>query len=216
MSPSNVFQCLEIKLITISLVFSIFLSQSSLAQNVTWEVCFGEWYPYMSKYHPYMKMNFGQRFEMQFVNLNKTELIESNATIRVVSDSKVLGVGTDISLRGIDKNGRLNASFHADAIFFGRANVFVEIIRGNSDSKVERSFNQMVLTVVRSKDFKSKFEEWFEYYDYSFYTVLRVLCGMAIDYKKVAEIIQKPIAPAISVVCNFILIPLVRENIGNI
>lgn len=211
MSLLNCLQCMKIKLIKIGLVF-IFLSKFSCSQNISWDVSFGDWYPYMAKYHPYMKVNYGQRYEIQFIHLNKTELIESNATIEVVSDTPVLGIWSDISIDGIDKTGKLNASFVANAIFFGRANVFVEITHRKNESKIERSFNKMVMTIVRARNYKSTFEEFYEYYEFSFYTILRLLCGMAIDWRKVASILRKPNALGISVVCNFVFIPLVRRN----
>lgn len=200
---------MKTKLIKISLVF-IFLNKFSRAQNISWDVSIGDWYPYMAKYHPYMKMNYGQRYEMQFVNLNKTELIESNATIQVVSDTPVFGIWCDISIDGIDKTGRLNASFVADAIFFGRANVFIEITYRKNEIRIERSPKKMVMTIVRARNYKSTFEEFYELYETSFYTILRLLCGMAIDSRKMTAILRKPIAPGISLVCNFVFIPLVR------
>lgn len=214
MVPLNWAQCVKTKLIKISLVL-IYLSKFSIAttniiQNVTWDVSFGSWYPYMAKYHPYMRMDHSQIFALQFVHLNKTELIESNATIQAVSDSQVLGIRSEISLEDINDEGGLNVSFVAFAIFFGRANVFVEITRPNND-KIEQSPNKMTMKIVRIRPLKLKLETFYELYETSFYTISTLLCGMVIDWKEIAAILRKPIAPGISMICNFVFVPLVSR-----
>lgn len=183
------------------LLFLINLNGFSYAKDANWNAIFGT-------YHPYLETCKPKTFNVKIVNLNKTELIESQAKIEVVSDSNLVYVSSTIPLDEIKKNS-WNGTFLATAIFIGRANLFVEIHRANGEPKTERSTTRMSLKTFRNGVLKSDYAEFYENFEFAFYLVLRLLCGIAINWKKFYKTIRKPIALPVSVVVQFIICPLV-------
>lgn len=188
--------------ISISLLLTQ-LNEFSNAADTGWNAVFGT-------YHPFLEMGKPKTINVKIINLNKTELIESAAKIHVVSDSNVVDVTSQISLDEIKEN-TWNGSFSVSAIFIGRAKIFVEIRRKHYEPKIERSANNINLKAFRNAVLQSNYAEFYEYFEFVFYLILRLLCGIAINWRNLWSTLRQPIAPGISVICNFIVCPLVSK-----
>lgn len=183
------------------LFFLINLNGFSYAKDVGWNAIFGT-------YHPYLEMLKPRRFNLKLVNLNQSELIESEAEIRIVSDSNVVIAASTIPLDEIKENS-WNGTFLVTAIYIGRANLFVAIHRAKGEPKIERSTSRITLKTFRNGILKSDYAEFYEYFEFGFYLILRLLCGIAINWKSFYKAMRKPIAIPVSVVMQFIVCPLV-------
>lgn len=183
------------------LVFN--LNVFTIAENVEWNAFFGS-------YHPFMVMRESRVFNVKIEGLNKKELIESAASIQIVSDSNILEVSKEIGLDEIEGSGNWNGTFEAKVFYIGRVNIFVEIHRENHD--VEKSINKITLNTIRKPTLNSDYIETFHVYKFGFYMFLRLLCGTAIDWTHVWRIIRKPVSPGISAFCYFILTPMVSHQ----
>lgn len=195
MKSSSIFRIISIGF----LVFN--LNRFAIAKTADWEVFF-------ESYHPFMVMGETRVFNFKIENLNKTDLIESEAKIQVVSDSNILKVSKRISLDEIENN-YWNGSFEAKVFYIGRVNIFVEIYRKNNEK--ERSTSKVTLTTLRKPTLKSDYIEAYHVYEFAFYILLRVLCGSVINWHSILKIIQRPVSPGISAFCYFILTPLVSR-----
>lgn len=140
--------------------------------------------------------------------LYKVDLIASNSTIHVFSDSNILQV-TKLT-PGNEINGdKWNGFFTIDAIFIGIANVSVEIIQQNQ--RVHRSSQQIRINILHKSILGGVFMKYFHICVLIFYFVMYINFGVVLELSKVKAIIQKPLRPCIAFICNFILSPLVRS-----
>lgn len=177
------------------------LNKCSCATDAGWNALFGP-------FHPFLEMGKPKNINLKIINLNKTELIASKAEINVVSDSNVVDVASEISFDDI-KNNTWNGTFTVSAIFIGRAKIFVEIRRKLNEPKIEQSARSINLKAFRTAVVQSKYAEFYENFEFVFYLTLRLLCGIAINWRNLWDILRRPIGPGISVFCNFVVCPLV-------
>lgn len=184
-------------------IFLLNSNQFSLGNDFEWDV-------YFENSRQFKKMGESEEIKLKIVDLNKTEMIESNAVIKIVSDSKILQVSKTITIDAIDEGGNWSGSFMATAVFIGHANVFAEIIWKNDGFKIEKSSNAMTLNIIRDQSLKTAYDDIYKIYEICFNIILRILCGMAIDWKNVVRFLRKPIGLGISCFCNFVFTPLVR------
>ena len=138
-------------------------------------------------------------------HLNKTDLIASNATIRIVSDRKILHVSKIIPIDEIEGD-KWSGFFEIEAIFIGSAKVFVEIMTENT---IEKSSQRMQINVKQKHIVNGVFVKVFNACVIVFYFIMQVHFGVVLDLKKVKSIVQKPLRPFAAFVCNYTLIPLV-------
>lgn len=150
-------------------------------------------------------MGDSKNISVIIVHLNKTDLIASNATIRIVGDRNILNVSKIIPINEINGD-KWNGFFEVEAIFIGSANVFVEIMTENT---VERSSQQMQINVKLKHIVNGVFVQVFNICVIVFYFIMQVHFGVVLDLNKVKSIVRKPLRPFAAFVCNYTLIPLV-------
>lgn len=136
-----------------------------------------------------LQMEQSESINLTISNLNKTELIASRAEIRVVSDADILHVAQNISLNDIINNDKWTGVIKLDAIFIGKVNLFVEIIRGQDESKTEKSDSLSVIIVRKDRVIDTVFIISVA----SLVSILYINFGAALDLRKVKNSIRKPI-----------------------
>lgn len=135
-----------------------------------------------------LQMEQSESINLTISNLNKTELIDSKAEIRVVSDADILHVANNISLNDIN-NEKWTGVIKVDAIFIGKVNLFVEIIRDQDESKKEKSDDLSVIIVRKDRVIDTVFIVSVA----SLVSILYINFGAALDLRKVRNSIRKPI-----------------------
>lgn len=135
-----------------------------------------------------LQMEQSESINLTISNLNKTELIDSKAEIRVVSDADILHVANNISLNDIN-NDKWTGVIKVDAIFIGKVNLFVEIIRDQDESKKEKSDDLSVIIVRKDRVIDTVFIVSVA----SLVSILYINFGAALDLRKVKNSIRKPI-----------------------
>lgn len=135
-----------------------------------------------------LQMEQSESINLTISNLNKTELIDSKAEIRVVSDADILHVANNISLNDIN-NDKWTGVIKVDAIFIGKVNLFVEIIRDQDESKKEKSDDLSVIIVRKDRVIDTVFIVSVA----SLVSILYINFGAALDLRKVRNSIRKPI-----------------------
>lgn len=135
-----------------------------------------------------LQMEQSESINLTISNLNQTELIESKAEIRVVSDADILHVANNISLNDII-NDKWTGVIKVDAIFIGKVNLFVEIIRDQDESKIEKSDGLSVIIVRKDRIIDTVFIVSVA----SLVSILYINFGAALDLRKVKNSIRKPI-----------------------
>lgn len=135
-----------------------------------------------------LQMEQSESINLTISNLNQTELIESKAEIRVVSDADILHVANNISLNDIN-NDKWTGVIKVDAIFIGKVNLFVEIIRDQDESKKEKSDDLSVIIVRKDRVIDTVFIVSVA----SLVSILYINFGAALDLRKVKNSIRKPI-----------------------
>lgn len=135
-----------------------------------------------------LQMEQSESINLTISNLNKTELIDSKAEIRVVSDADILHVANNISLNDIN-NEKWTGVIKVDAIFIGKVNLFVEIIRDQDESKKEKSDDLSVIIVRKDRVIDTVFIVSVA----SLVSILYINFGAALDLRKVKNSIRKPI-----------------------
>lgn len=135
-----------------------------------------------------LQMEQSESINLTISNLNQTELIESKAEIRVVSDADILHVANNISLNDIN-NDKWTGVIKVDAIFIGKVNLFVEIIRDQDESKIEKSDGLSVIIVRKDRIIDTVFIVSVA----SLVSILYINFGAALDLRKVKNSIRKPI-----------------------
>lgn len=153
-----------------------------------------------------MHMDTVTHINLTIKNLNKTELEEHSATIRVISDSDLLSVSKEIPLNEIQDNGSWNGSFDVGAIFIGKSELYVEISR--KDEKPEQS-DKLPVIIVRPERL---IDTIFIISVATLVSILYINFGAALDLGKVKGVLRRPVGPAIAFFCHFIFLPLVSET----
>lgn len=154
-----------------------------------------------------MYMGESKKFFLSIKNLNKIELLESNATIRLLSLKNILRVTTEIPVVDIEDD-EWTGSFNVDALFIGKSSIYVEV--QNNQSAVENSSQQMIISIKHKGISNELFLKCFNIIASVFYFVMYVNTGIVLDLKQVKSIIRNPWRPFIALTCNFIITPLVR------
>lgn len=191
----------KISAIYFLVVLFVTLCCSSYAQNgVKWEVTFE------NTTHS-MYMGDSKHINLSITNFNKTDLIESNATIRIASDSNILRVAKIIPLNEIEED-KWNGSFTVDAIFIGNANVSVEMVWENK--QVQRSSQQIRIHILHKSILGGVFMKYFNICVLIFYFVMYINFGVVLELSKIKALIRKPLRPCVAFLCNFVFSPLVR------
>lgn len=135
-------------------------------------------------------------------NLNISDPIES---IRLVSDSDLIEVLPEVPSNGFAEN-KWTGSFKLSAIFIGKANIHVQIVRKKDVTKPEQSQSKLLVIITRRDRFIDKL---FIISVASLVSILYINFGAALDLRKVKGVLRKPIGPAIAFFCHFVFLPLV-------
>lgn len=158
-------------------------------------------------------MGDSKNISLTITNLNKASLIASNATIRIVSDSRILRVSKTIHPNEIDGD-KWSGIFVVNAIFVGHANLSVEIVQQQKSE--QRSSQQCRINIQHKSILRGDFMKYFNIVVVIFYFVMYVNIGVILELDKVRAIVRKPLRPCIAFICNFIFSPLVRSYSNNI
>lgn len=153
-----------------------------------------------------MHMDNSNVINLTIRNLDINELRAKNATIRVVSDSSLLEVSKEVIRLDDITDGVWNGSFAINAIFIGKANVYVEIEK--SGGAKEQS-EKLLVIIVRPERF---IDTLFIISVASLVSILYINFGAALDLRKVKGVLKKPIGPLIAFCCHFLFLPLVSYN----
>lgn len=138
-------------------------------------------------------------------DLDKQDLKGSNATIRLISDSDILHVQKEISVDEIADSGEWNGSIEVGAVFIGKANLYVEIHRGED---VLTSDKLLVIIVRKTRIIDTVFIVSVA----TLVSILYINFGAALDLRKVKNSLRKPIGPAIAFFCHFVFLPVVSKH----
>lgn len=147
-------------------------------------------------------MHHDQAVNLTLFDLDTTDLIEKNATIRLVSDSDILQVSRQIPLIEI-QDGEWSGSFNVSAVFLGNARVHVII---ETDGSVIQSHESLPVIIIREERVIDKL---FTVSVAMLVSILYINFGAALDLTKVRGILARPIGPAIAFFCQFMFLPLV-------
>ncbi|XP_055299002.1 ileal sodium/bile acid cotransporter-like [Sitodiplosis mosellana] len=188
----------------LSILSSILCHLSYAQDDFTWEAHFEN--TTCSIYMGDLK-----NISLTIANLNKADLIESNATIRVVSDSNILRVTQIIPLNEIDGD-KWNGFFRINAIFIGHANVLVKVVRENK--QVQRSTQQIRIDIRHKSILGTVFMKYFNICVLVFYFVMYINFGVVLELSKVKTVVRKPLRPCVAFICNFIFSPLAGYLLG--
>lgn len=184
-------------------IFSSILCHFSCAQDdITWTAHFEN-----TTYS--IDMGDSKNISLTITNLNKSKLIESNATIRIVSDSNILQVSKIIHPNEI-VGDKWSGNFVVDAIFIGHANVWVEIVQQQKNE--QRSPQQCRINIQHKSILRGDFMKYFNIFVMIFYFVMYINIGVVLELDKVRANVRKPLRPCIAFICNFIFSPLVRSS----
>lgn len=163
-------------------------------------------------YNYYLILRMGEQTEMKLnlTNLNKADLMDSSAEIRVLSDSSVLWLDKKIPLSEIE-NDQWHGTIRMDALFLGSANVFVEIDwkTPNKSTAVERSTRYLSVQIIRHTPPVWMYTEYYDIYETVLYIVTRCLLGVVLKWGEVSAILEKPLCIGISLCLSIIIMPMV-------
>lgn len=150
--------------------------------------------------------------EWKIVNVTISNLIKADlkgATIHIVSDSNILEVWKEIPVDSIDGD-KWNGNFSVNAVFIGKANVFVVITY--SEGQREESQTKLPIVITRPERL---IDTLFIISVAALVSILYINFGAALDLQKVKGVLLKPIGPAIAFFCHFIFLPLVSDLKSN-
>lgn len=156
-----------------------------------------------------MHMDTTANINLTISNLNKTELQQSKATIRVVSNADVLLVSQEIPLDEIGNDGKWKRSFNIEAVFIGKADLYVEITR--KDKEPEQSDKEVLVVITRPERL---IDRLFIISVITLVSILYINFGAALDLRKVKSVLRRPIGPAIAFFCHFLFLPLVSNSLN--
>lgn len=166
------------------------------------------------EYFVILRMGEQKELKLNLKNLNKSELIESSAEIRVVSDSYVLRVDKKIPVSAI-ANGQWHGVIAMEAVFLGAAQVFIEIeSKTKNESQVERSMNYVYVDVIRKRPPVWMYTDYYDIYELVLYLVTRLLLGAVLKWHEVMAIFEKPLCVAVSFCCSILIMPMVSEIVN--
>lgn len=156
-----------------------------------------------------MTMGDSKNISLSLNQLNKENLLKLNATIQVVSDSRILRVSKIYPLYELDGD-KWFGTFTVDAIFIGNANISVVIVPENKQLDYDKSSQQISINILRKSILSGNFQDHFNMFVCIFFFVMNINFGMIFELDKVKATIRKPIKPIVAFLCNFIFTPLVR------
>lgn len=189
--------------IVIGCIVILISSQSAFAKRPKrWGVKFERFLP---------PLELGEQKIVNFTiqNLNKTELTESLATIRAVSDSDVLRAYKAVPLSEIESN-QWHGSVQVEAVFIGAAHLYVEIVRPDeNDVAIERSTGFLPIQIMRKRVPEWMYNEIYNICESALYFIIRMIFGMVIDWCEITAILRNPVGIGISFFCSHIFLPLV-------
>lgn len=154
-----------------------------------------------------MHMNDDRVFNVTLRNLNKTNLIATNATIYIRSDSDILQITKAIPASEVSDDGKWSGEFGMSAVFLGTANIYVAVVEANG--RTEFSPKQLKVIITRPERFIDKM---FTMSVIALVSILYINFGAALDLRKVKGVLLQPIGPAIAFFCHFIFLPLVSSE----
>lgn len=153
-----------------------------------------------------LHMDTDRTINVSLSNLNKSELIATNATIYIRSDSDILQASKTIAATEIGDNGEWHGNCSINAVFIGAVNIYVSIIR--IDGREEHSLTQLPIIIIRRERLIDKL---FIISVATLVSILYINFGAALDLRKVKVVLLRPIGPAIAFFCHFIFLPLVSD-----
>ncbi|XP_031639534.1 sodium/bile acid cotransporter 5-like [Contarinia nasturtii] len=163
-----------------------------------------------------MYMGESKNISVTLTHLNRTELMESKASIMIISDSNILKVSRTVPLNEIDLD-EWSGVFSADAIFIGSANVFVMISRReNIGLKIEESSQRIRINISCKSMLGEMFMQYFDKCVLIFYFIMYVNFGILLELSKVKDTVRKPLKPCVAFICNFIFTPMASYLLGMI
>lgn len=153
-----------------------------------------------------MHMDTEQAINVSLSKLDRMDLIGTNATIFIRSDSAILQISKQIAATEIAANGEWHGNCLISAVFIGSVNVYVSIQRPDHE---EHSLTELPVIIVRRERFIDKV---FIISVASLVSILYINFGAALDLRKVKGVLLKPIGPAIAFFCHFVFLPLVSTS----
>lgn len=148
-----------------------------------------------------------KNFNFTINNLNKTELIESVATIKLVSSNpEIVHVSKIVPLDEINEDSWRGTST-VQPVSLGSANISVQITR---HSEIEVSSEKMTIIVDRKPIFDPA-SRYFLHVNRIFDISLSFIFGTALNVKNLKNMIKTPFGAVFSFLLNFTLLPLVRN-----
>lgn len=147
-------------------------------------------------------MSESQTINLTLSGLNGVELIQNKAILRVISESEILTVSSQLNLDDID-NGVYTGQFNISGTFLGTTKVYVNI----TDAGVSERSNQTLSVVILREE--RLIDRVFTASIVILVSILYINFGAALDLGKVKEILVRPIGPLIAFVCQFLFMPLV-------
>lgn len=186
-------------------IISFFVSShlTNAENEVQWEAVFNEVWTVVKMAEP-------EIFGLTILNINKSELIQSNAEIRVVSsNNNIFEVIETNPLDEITEGDEWLGTFTVVPKYLGDAYVFVEIIQGKHKEKSSKS---MRITIERKRIvIYPKILNYLSapYFLLIYYAVLYGTFGMALSVKNVKDAFRKPIGIGLDFLLCFLILPAV-------
>lgn len=172
------------KFILCFLSITIFLSTqlSCVRGQIEWKVSYG----ISNDHFIYLPMRVPETLKLQITDLSETDLIESDAVIRVISNNtEVVEVSKEIYAHEIEDN-TYEGSMTLDPIFLGKAEIHVEIDYVLEDKR-EQSRERLNICVGRRQ-----FVLIHPYVSNALTFVVYFTLGIAVDWSKMLAILKKP------------------------
>lgn len=163
-----------------------------------------KWTTYFEPKNFTLHMHDTRNVNVTLSELNVPDLIATNATIKIVSDTDLLVVNRQIPLNEII-NGQWSGQFTVAAAFLGRAQVYVRIERNGSVSQSSESLKIVIIREERLID------TLFTISVASLVSILYINFGAALDLQKVRVAFVRPIGPSIALFCHFLVLPIVSH-----
>lgn len=154
-----------------------------------------------------VQMEKSTEVRLTITNLNKQFLLAQNGKVHIASGSNLLSVSGLIPVDEIDDSNTWTGNVTLDAIFIGRANVFVRVLHAGNG--IKDSSSRLPVIIVRENRIIDKI---FIGSVISLTAILYINFGAALDLQKVRGALARPIGPAIAFFCHFIVLPLVGRD----
>lgn len=157
-----------------------------------------------------MYMGDSKNISLTITNFKKADFIDSNATVRIISNSNILRVTKVIPLNEFEAD-KWSGYFTIDAIFIGNANLSVEIVLASK--RTQRLSQQIQIVIINKSILAGVFMEYFHICVLVFYFVMYINFGVILEVNKVKDLVRKPLTPCVAFLCTFIISPLVRGTV---